>query len=162
MPGKMFWDSFHLCLEESFLLLPIQCNGIVLVLYVLKILSFVNAQVTARPPPHDVWWVKLDQEGNEVATSWTFFSKKKFAFKICSFYVMLIRKGLWEEVGPCISLLFNLPTQETTPARSDFNCFTTICKLAPFNRRNSLKLIKGCLKRRGRVSRSSLTPACAL
>ena len=90
------------------------------------------------------------------------FSKKNFGFEICSFYVMLIRKGLWEEVGPCISLLFNLPTQETTPARSDFNCFTAICKLDLFNRRNSLKLIKGCLKRRGRVSRSSLTPACAL
>ena len=59
-------------------LLPMQCNGIVLVLYVpleLKIVA-MNAQVTARPPPHDVWWVKLDQEGNEVATSWIFFQEK--------------------------------------------------------------------------------------
>ena len=161
MPGKMFLFNF---VTRNHFFAPKQCNGILLILYVpleLKILS-MNAQVTARPPPHDVWWVKLDQEGNEVATSWTFYSEKKFGFKICTFYVLLIRKGLWEEVGPCISLLFSLPTQETTPARSDFNCFKTICKMALFKRINSLKSIKGCFKRRGRVSRSSPAPACPL
>ena len=70
MPGKKFFSSLS---RGIIFLLPMQSNaGVVLVLYValgLKILSFVNAQVTARPPPHDVWWVKLDQEGNEVVTS---------------------------------------------------------------------------------------------
>ena len=67
-------------------MLPIQCNaGIVLVLngkLESKILSFVNAQVTARPPPHDVWWVKLDQEGNEVATS---FPRKSLSLQFLRF-----------------------------------------------------------------------------
>ena len=81
MPGKMFLFNF---VTRNHFFAPKQCNGILLVLYVpleLKILS-MNAQVTARPPPHDVWWVKLDQEGNEVATS---FPRKSLSLQFLRF-----------------------------------------------------------------------------
>ena len=81
MPGKMFLFNF---VTRNHFFAPKQCNGILLILYVpleLKILS-MNAQVTARPPPHDVWWVKLDQEGNEVATS---FPRKSLSLQFLRF-----------------------------------------------------------------------------